>query len=339
MGFPSVWKDGSFGSMQPCRFVLQAFDPDYGHPAFETMFVVDRPADLRALLGADAEDDPAFDKWYRLEPSEVAEITGRFGVAFDPAGRATTLYLWRDDEPPYLAHGGYELVLMIEGRKPFARIDDIYFPPHRFVGEDRFDRHVATGLLHKEVQLDPFAEPLHSTDGQVFEGYRTVYYTLKGEEWRIPAWKMIAEAARKSGWNDSFERLEGMLLGYEEWQNDWWAEERRRRGLLFGKLLLHLAVTAEERAAIEGAGYRALPTGRRRLRLLSAASAELDEGECRWLMMAEENLVGLVRFAVKAGAFLTSVASDPQAARHEVPPERVKDLNRLIDGEIEVLTW
>ena len=30
-------------------------------------------------------------------------------------------------------------------------------------------------------------------------------------------------------------------------------------------------------------------------------------------------------------------ASDPQTARHELSPDRVKDLNRLIEGEIEVL--
>jgi hypothetical protein len=258
-------------------------------------------------------------------------------VAFDPEGRSTTLYRWRGNRTPYLAHDGYELVLMVDGRKPFARIDNVYYPPHRFNGEDRFDRHVYSGLLHKDVQIEPFVEPLRADDGEVFEGYRTVYYTLKGEEWRIPAWKLVVEASRKSGWNDGFERLEGMLLGYEGWQNDWWTEERGRRGLLFGKLLLHLAVTAEELVAIESAGRRALPPGTRTLRLLSAAMADLDERERRWLM-AGEGLTALVRFRVKARAFLLEVAGDPQAARHELPPERIKDLNRLIDGEIEVLS-
>src|SRR4051812_5923381 len=90
-GFPSVSKDGSFRSMQPCRFVLQAIDPAYGHPAFETMFVVHQPEDLQALLGPIAADDAAFDRSYTLAPLEVVEITARFGVAFDPEGRATRL--------------------------------------------------------------------------------------------------------------------------------------------------------------------------------------------------------------------------------------------------------
>ncbi len=155
-------------------------------------------------------------------------------------------------------------------------------------------------------------------------------------EWRIPAWKLVAEASRKSGWNDSFERLEGMLLGYDEWQNDWWAEHRRRHHQPFGKLLLHLAVTAEELAAIESAGYRALPMGQRTLRLLSAAPSGIGDADSQWLMTGE-GLAAMVRFKVKAHVFLTDVASDPQAARHELSPDRIKDLNRLIEGEIEVV--
>lgn len=53
-----------------------------------------------------------------------------------------------------------------------------------------------------------------------FLGTRTIYYSLKGEEWRISASRTIWEAAaRPGGWNEHFERLEGMLFGYEAWQN------------------------------------------------------------------------------------------------------------------------
>jgi hypothetical protein len=42
-------------------------------------------------------------------------------------------------ELPYLAHTGYELVLMLDGRKKLA---NMYFeyPPHRHPHEDQFDR-------------------------------------------------------------------------------------------------------------------------------------------------------------------------------------------------------
>ena len=45
-----------------------------------------------------------------------------------------------------------------------------------------------------------------------------------------------------------------MLLGYEEWQNDWWCDDIRRRGIRFGALPLHLAVNESELAAIDDAG-------------------------------------------------------------------------------------
>jgi hypothetical protein len=39
---------------------------------------------------------------------------------------------------------------------------------------------------------------------------RSVYYTPKGEEWRISAHKLIEKASQKSGgWNDGYERLQG----------------------------------------------------------------------------------------------------------------------------------
>src|SRR5258708_5342974 len=183
---------------QPRRFILQALDPDYGSPAFEALFVVERLEDLRELLGDAAAGDPDLEMWYRLEPDEVAAISRRFDVPFNPEGRETSLYHWtRFREIPYLTHTGYELALMLDGRKQFARMGGEY-PPLRHELEDRFDHYVAQGILHKEVEVEPFDQPTRAKRGQVFEGIRTVYYTRKGEEWRIPAWKLVSKASAKS---------------------------------------------------------------------------------------------------------------------------------------------
>jgi hypothetical protein len=322
--------------MQPHRFILQAFDPEYGHPAFETMFVVERLAELQALLGAAADDDPALEMVYTLDLGDLDAINHRFGLAFDPGERVTRLAKWASSrEPPYLVHTGFELVLMIDGRKAFARMGETY-PPHQHYDEDLFDRHVALGTLHKEVQLEPFAEPVRYRDGRILEGLRTVYYTLKGQEWRIPAWKLVSEASSKSGWNDHFERLEGMLFGYEEWQNDWWLSDIRRRNIRWGTLSLYLAVNENELTAIDDAGHRALPLRSKPLRLLTATWEGAEEAALRGLL-EEDGTVGVVRFSVKAGRFLRELASDPQAALHTLSGERVKDLNRLMVGEIEVV--
>jgi hypothetical protein len=215
------------------RFFLQALDPDHGCSVFEVAFDVATLEDLRALLGLSAEDDPELRASYTIDPAELAAINERFGIAFDPAGREVRLDCWHSLRGvPYLVHTNYELPLLLDGMKQFARMGEEY-PPHRHTEEDRFDRYVAVGLLHKEIVMCPFLSPSRLRDGRIVEGIREVYYTRKGEEWRIPAWKLVDAASRKSGWNEDFERIEGMLFGYEDWQVDWWIARFRERRLAF----------------------------------------------------------------------------------------------------------
>jgi hypothetical protein len=97
------------------------------------------------------------------------------------------------DKAPYLIHTGYELPLLLDGRKKLAFMSH-YYPPATFEGEDRFDHWVARGVLHREEVVEPFEKPIKG-----FLGSRTAFYTPKGEEWRIPAHQLIWDAASKSG--------------------------------------------------------------------------------------------------------------------------------------------
>jgi len=213
----------------PHRFVLQAIDPDLGCPVLEAAFNVAVLDELRALLGPCTDDDPELRRGYVIDAAELTAIRERFSVAFDPGGREVRLDPWHSlREVPYLVHTHYELPLLLEGRKQLARMCE-YYPPYRHYGEHYFDRYVTEGVLHKEVSLEPFDSPQQLSDQTVIEGQRDVYYTRKGEEWRIQAWKLISLASRKSGWNESFERLEGMLYGYEAWQIEWWIAHLRAR--------------------------------------------------------------------------------------------------------------
>jgi len=212
------------------RFILEAFDCDLWCPIAQTLFHVADIASLRAIVGADADEDPEVHRGYHLDVEELAALTARFGVALDPSLLEfntvhITLGRWHSIfEAPYLIHTGYELPLLLDGRKKLARMSWEY-PPMTFEGEERFDHWVAKGLLYREEVLEPFDRSLRG-----YLGMRTVYYTPKGEEWRIPALKLIREAASQAGsWNEYFERLEGMLYGYENWQNDWWIDNRRER--------------------------------------------------------------------------------------------------------------
>jgi len=88
---------------QATRFILRAIHPDLGCPAFEAMFVVEQPGELRLLLGEAAADDPELEMDYHLEAAEVAEIARRFDVAFDPGGCEAWLRRWtrRRDKVPF----------------------------------------------------------------------------------------------------------------------------------------------------------------------------------------------------------------------------------------------
>src|SRR5262249_23897711 len=172
---------------------------------------------------------------------------------FEAGDLAIELFRWRRiSEAPYLIHTGYELPMLLDGRKKLARMNHEY-PPMTFQGEDRFDHWVERGLLHREEVIEPFDPP-----SKKCLGLRTVFYTPKGEEWRIPAYKLIWRACTK-GWNEHFERLEGMLFGYEDWQNDWWIKYLLERGSAFGGATYCCAVTAAGLAWTESTGLRALP--------------------------------------------------------------------------------
>ncbi len=210
------------------RFFLQAIDKDHGCAVLEASFYVEDVGELRKLVDAGEADGRDWDV-YDIDRGELGMVCQRYGVVFDPGDREVRITRWHSIRAaPYLIHTNYELMLLLDGTKKFARELEVY-PPGQHHNEELFDRYVSEGLLHKHVSLEPFKKPTKLGDGRVYEGSREVCYTLKGEEWRVDAWKLISAASKKSGWNETFERLEGMLFGYSEWQMDWWMEQWRAR--------------------------------------------------------------------------------------------------------------
>ena len=190
-------------------FILGAFDRDQWCSVLQTRFLVNEIDALRSVLGEEeASDDPELERQYLLDEHEQAAVVARFNVAFDPgklASKDLDIFVWRRrslGDTPYLVHTGYELPLLIDGRKKLARMSHPY-PPMTFEGEDRFDHWVAQGLLHKEEAIEPFDPPTKK-----WAGHRQVYYTPNGEEWRISASKLIWGEFGKTGvWNETLERL------------------------------------------------------------------------------------------------------------------------------------
>ena len=79
-----------------------------------------------------------------------------------------------------------------------------------------------------------------------------------------------------------------------------------------------------------------MPLRSRPLRLLATTWEGAEEEALRGLL-EEDGAAAVVRFSVKAGRFLRELASEHQASRHTLAGERVRDLNRLIVDEIEIL--
>jgi hypothetical protein len=319
-------------------FILSAFDREQWCPVLETRFQVPDIEVIRKVLGTEANDDPDF--WHRsywLEPDELAAVITAFNVRFDP-GRLETgdpdacLFRMRAlSSVPYLVHTGYELPLLLEGRKKLARMGNEY-PPMTFDGEDRFDHWVAQGKLHREEVIEPFDKPIRH-----YLGYRTVYDTLKGEEWRIPTMKLIWEAFPNSGgWNEHFERLEGMLFGYEKWENDWWIKERSHRGG-FGGTALCGTVNAAGLAWLEAVGFRALPPiATSTLPVILYWYVRDNADDLRAFMLSAPDSVALVHFVARA-RYVAELLGLPRTDPLEIRNDRIPGLNRELRGPVTIL--
>jgi hypothetical protein len=322
------------------RFIIEVFDLQLWCPVLETMFATDDTEALRKLLGKDADNDPELEHSYRLDEEQLAAIVARFRPGFETAQLAYkelgfSLFRWRSRrEAPYLIHGGYELPLLLERRKKLARFSHEY-PPMTFEGENRFDHWVAEGTLHREVVNEPFDPPIETSRGR-FLGHRTIYYTLKGEEWRIPAMKLIWQAAGKSGgWNEYFERLEGMLFGYEEWQNDWWIKEGLEGGG-FGGMSCCCAVSKAELEWMESAGFRALPPIERPT--LGVVSYRREaEAELVGAMLEDPGNAAVVRFNVAGIDVMKMWDLRRGGGPYELKAAQLPGFNRLLRGPVVVI--
>jgi hypothetical protein len=121
----------------------------------------------------------------------------------------------------YDIHTNRELEFMLERGKPFAHFCDDYpsEPNEDIIPELAFAPYVESGIFEKREYVEPLIGRAHS-DHPHIRGIRYVLYARACEAWRIDAYIMLKNAAARAGWSEGFERLEGALLGYEEWQTD-----------------------------------------------------------------------------------------------------------------------
>ncbi|MDH2357806.1 hypothetical protein QCM77_45460 [Bradyrhizobium sp. SSUT18] len=80
-----------------------------------------------------------------------------------------------------------------------------------------FDRYVVLGRLIMREVTEPCADLPQLQ-------YRMLFYALLGHEWRVDA--MLSLLSEPGAWSDGRERRFGELLGYEDWQVDYWLTHR-----------------------------------------------------------------------------------------------------------------
>jgi hypothetical protein len=203
------------------EFVVKVIDPCTECIKNEYRLEVSDAEQLAAALAM-----PDFDPngTYELNEVDLDIISQRFSLPQVKGERWGRIRVrrWFDDFP-YRLHTDRELALMLAGVKPLASFVGEY-PPHPEIEEipDRlFDPYVAEGRFIKRefVQLQRYGRAL---------GLRRVLYSLASETWRIDAYILLLQVAEKAGWDEALERIEGSLLGYEEWQNDAYFLEKKR---------------------------------------------------------------------------------------------------------------
>jgi len=206
------------------RFVVEFVSPETGCICDDIFF---ESADVEGLSKIVNGDDSGFHPagTYALDAISLGAISSKLGISFEKFSGSARIRAWRiTDELPYKVHTNRELALMLRGGKPLAVFCE-WLPSNpelELIPERQFAPHVEARLLNA------FEYVVDAAEGRKT---RYVLYATAGEEWRVPAYMLLKATAAKSGWNEGFERMEGALLGYEDWQNDVYIERVFRRGV------------------------------------------------------------------------------------------------------------
>lgn len=137
---------------------------------------------------------------------------------------------------PYPLHTNRELEFMLERNKPLAHFSDAYDgePWEEIFPELSFQPYVQSGRFVMRDFVIPDASIANDRFPNV-RGIRHLFYAQAHEDWRIDAFIAMLWAWHKTAWSDGFERLEGSLLGYTEWEADQHMALRlQERGLASG---------------------------------------------------------------------------------------------------------
>ncbi len=208
------------------KIVLELVDLSHGCVIADSVVSGQAIAELESALGQSLAEVRG-GCYLELDRQDAVKVAGHFAETL-PASCMVHVRAWLGhDDLPYKIHTQRELLLMLGGHKPMAVfVVDLQYEENReLIPERYFAPYVQEGL---------FVERIVESEAN---GVRllTVLYAVRDQAWRIDAWLLLKKTAEKAGWSEGFERMEGSLLGYEDWQNDAHIELMARRRASSGK--------------------------------------------------------------------------------------------------------
>lgn len=209
---------------QAClQFVVDTYDPETECIVNQIGIETKDVHELSEVLGI---SDMQAHETYELDANDLKRINDHYGTAIDLSViKAILRYRLSFDDLPYQIHTNRELALMLARKKPLAVFVGVYFTTLEFEQipeEGVFHPYVASGRFVKREYIEIVGREGASKT-------RRILYARPSESWRIDSYILLMQTARKVGWNEGFERIEGALLGYEEWQLDAHISSRNSR--------------------------------------------------------------------------------------------------------------
>jgi hypothetical protein len=316
---------------QTTAFILSAIDSDLDCPWLDVRFETDDFEKLCRCAEIDLAKDPQFYRGYLLPSTTVATICEAFSIQFEHGSREAFLrkHTVRGPEIPYLVHTGYELALMVQGRKPYAFIEFDSANPRSATRKMRFDAYVAKGVLHSH-------EEIFDVEGQPGRRMGQTFYAVIGEEWRIPAFEFIRQNINSQGDGfENLERLEGALLGYERWQNDWWIDHLAKRNTALYGTPLVCQLNRLQYEWLVHAAFRALPPFDAKTIKLHLHRS-LDATAMKQAIESDPQIEAFVQFNVGL-RHIMHTADFRTAGPHEIPASLIPTINQHLIRTVRVL--
>jgi hypothetical protein len=230
---------------------------------------------------------------------------------------------------PYRLHGGRELDLMTKGLKPLS----VFSHVETASGLAGFLSRHFEPLVERGELVGAMLDDAESTAP-------TLMFALPKEAWRFDAYRLMADTARATNWNDALERIEGSLLGYSPEQNNDWISNRKRRGYRWGRQTAYRFLPDTESEFVRKTGRKAFRFDDHPVRLYVPHEShdQTDPGAA----LANFRRTTLARFYFPMVKFMEFSRGVTKCANvdfdvFEIPESELARLNELIDGTIDLI--